>query len=129
MHWAFFSRYSSGGCPPCKIRSRHPRELKLTRLIAYVMFYKICKFESSVITNDVIRTSFPKTMAKFGPPRNQTNHISFVDESYPKMYFLLSLNHCVKSYGHFCQILAFLRCPLTKYGHATWPTKQISKIF
>ena len=34
-----------------------------------------------------------------------------------------------KSYGHFGQILAFLRFPLTKYGRATWPKKQISKIF
>ena len=30
------------------------------------------------------------------------------------MYFLLKLSHCVKSYGHFCQILAF-----------TMPTHQI----
>ena len=38
-----------GGCfPPffCKIRSRHPRKLKFTGLIAFVMFYKICKFEN-----------------------------------------------------------------------------------
>ena len=27
-----------------------------------------------------------------------------VDESCSKMYFLLNLNHCVKSYGHLCQI-------------------------
>ena len=27
--------------PLCKIRSRHPRKLKFTVLIAYVMFYKI----------------------------------------------------------------------------------------
>ena len=32
-----------GGCfaPLCKIRSRHPIEVKLAGLIAYVMFYKI----------------------------------------------------------------------------------------
>ena len=68
------------GCflpPLCKIRSRHPRELKLTGLIAYIMFYKIYKFESSIVTNDVIRTSFPKTMVKFGPPGNQISYISF----------------------------------------------------
>ena len=40
--------------PLCKIRSRHPRKLKFTGLIAYVMFYKICKFESLTIINDVI---------------------------------------------------------------------------
>ena len=61
----------------CKIRSRHPRELKLTGLIAYIMFYMICKFESSTIINDVIMTSLPKTMAKLGPPGNKTNYISF----------------------------------------------------
>ena len=68
------------GCfpsPSVKLDSRHPRELKLTGLIAYIMFYKLRKFESSTITNDVIMTSFPKTMAKFGPPRNQTNYTSF----------------------------------------------------
>ena len=59
--------------------------------------------------NDVIMMSLPKTMEKqwgnFGPPRNQTYYIS-IDESYPKMYFLLNLSIYVKSCGHFCQILA-----------------------
>ena len=63
--------------PFCKIGYRHPRELKLSGLIAYIMFYKICIFESPTITNDVIMTSLPKTMAKFGHPRNQTKYISF----------------------------------------------------
>ena len=48
------------------IRSIHPRKLKLTELTAYIMLYEICKFESSKRTNDVIMTSLPKTMAKFG---------------------------------------------------------------
>ena len=58
-------------------------------------------------------TSLPKTMEKCGPPRNQTNYISFkgTDESYPKMYFLLNLSHYVKSYGHLCQILTFFTMP------------------
>ena len=51
--------------PLCKIRSGHPRKLKVTGLIAYIMFYKICKFESSTITNDDIMTSLPKTIEKF----------------------------------------------------------------
>ena len=54
-------------------------------------------------------TSLPKTMANFGPPRNQTNYIFHskgIYESYPKIYFF-NLSHYVKSYGHFCQILAF----------------------
>ena len=52
--------------PLRKIRSRHPRKLKLTGLIAYIKFYKLRKFESSTIINDVIMTSLPKTMGKFG---------------------------------------------------------------
>ena len=41
------------------------------------MFYKICKFENHIRKNDVIMMSLPKTIEKFGPPRNQTNYISF----------------------------------------------------
>ena len=52
--------------PLCKIRSRHPRKLKFTGLIAYVMFYKIRKFESLTMIDDVIMTSLPKTMGKCG---------------------------------------------------------------
>ena len=75
--------------PLCNIRSRHHRELKLTGLIAYIMFYKIYKFESSTVTNDVIMTSLPKTMAKFGPPQTKQiiYHSKGIDESYSKMYF------------------------------------------
>ena len=36
-------------------------------------------------------------------------HSEGIDESYPKMYFLLNLSHYVKRYGHLCQFLAFLR--------------------
>ena len=32
------------------------------------------------------------------------------------MCFLLNLNHCVKSYGHFCQILALFTMP----AHQIW---------
>ena len=58
QHWGMFSTAL------CKIRSRHPRKLKTLGLIAYIMFYKICKFKSSTMTNDLIMTSLPKTMAK-----------------------------------------------------------------
>ena len=54
-------------------------------------------------------------------------HSKGIDDSYPKMYFLLNFSHYVKSCGHFCQILDFLWCPLTKYGHVMWPKKQMSK--
>ena len=79
----------------CEIRSRHPRKLKLLRLIDYIMFYKIRKFESPTITDDVIMTSLPKTA---------------------KMCFLLNWSHRVKSYGHFCQILALSMIPT----HQIW---------
>ena len=57
-------------------------------------------------------------MAKFGPPQNQINYrpLKGIDESYPKIYFLLNLSHYVKSYGHFCQILAFFTMP----AHQIW---------
>ena len=56
--------------------------------------------------------SLPKTvetMGKCGPPRNQKiiHQSKGIDESYPKMYFLLNLSHYVESCGHFPQILAF----------------------
>ena len=43
-------------------------------------------------------------------------HSKGIDESYPKMCFLLNLSHCVKSYGHFCQILALFTMP----AHQIW---------
>ena len=113
----FFLPVQYWGCvfhPLWKIRSKHPRELKLTGLIAYIMFYKICKFESSTIRNDVI------TKTRQNSDIHETKQIIYqlkdIDKSYPKMYFLLNLSHYVKSYGHFCQILAFLRYP----AHQIW---------
>ena len=54
----FLSRCSTGGgvfsTPLSKTRFRHPRKLKFAGLIAYIMFYKICKFEILTIINDVI---------------------------------------------------------------------------
>ena len=44
-------------------------------------------------------------------------HSKGIDESYPKMYFLLNLSHYVKSYGHLFQILAFFMMP----GLQIWP--------
>ena len=82
------------------------------------MFYKICKFESSTITNDVIMTSSPKTMAKFGPLQNKPNYVLF--ETY---WWELSINVLFIEFGPtcqtlwaFCQILAFLTMP----AHQIW---------
>ena len=102
----FFSQYSTGGVfhppppPLCKIRSKHPRELKLTGLIAYIMFYEICKFESSSIINDVIVTKLPKQWQNSDLRETEQiiYHSKGIDESYLKMYFLLNLSHCVKRY-------------------------------
>ena len=44
-------------------------------------------------------------------------HSKGIDESYPKMYFLLNLSHYVKRYGHLCQILAFITMPAPQI----WP--------
>ena len=42
-------------------------------------------------------------------------HSKGIDESYPKMYFLFNLSHYVKSYGHFCQILAFFNDDISPF--------------
>ena len=57
-------------------------------------------------------TSLPKTI-KCGPLRTKQiiYHSKGIDESYPKMYFVLNLSHYVKRYGHLCQILAFFTMP------------------
>ena len=44
------------------------------------------------------------------------HHSKGLDESYPKMQVLSNLSNFVKSYGHLCEILAFLAQALTKYG-------------
>ena len=69
-------------------------------------------------------TPLPKTMTKVGP--HETKQIRYhskgIDNSFPKVCFLLNLSHpkvcfllilshCVKSYGHFCQILAIFTMP------------------
>ena len=63
--------------------------------------------------------SLPKTMKKWGRPRNKWNYLYLskgLDESYPKMQFLSNLSNFLKSYGHLSEILAFLPQALTKYG-------------
>ena len=104
--------------PLCKTRFRHPRELKLTVLIASVMFYKICKFECSAITNDVIMTSLPKQWqnADLLEIKQTIYHSKGIDESYPKMYLSLNLSHFVKSCEHFSQILVIFTMP----AHKIW---------
>ena len=97
------------------------------------MFYKICKFRSSTKTNDVKVTSLPKDQQNsyLRETKQIIYHSKGIDESYPKMYFYWIWANMGKFMGIFRQILAFLWCQLTKYGHVTWPTwskKKISKI-
>ena len=113
-----------------KTCQRQPTELKPGKLIAHSKFHKICKFEKHVTRNDVIMTSLPKQWKN--ADLRETKQIIYnskgIDESYPKTYFLLNLSHYVKSYGHLLSNFGiFLQCPLSKYGHVTWPKKQIWK--
>ena len=64
-------------------------------------------------------TSLPTTMknADLRETKQIIYHSKGIDESYPKMYFLLNLSHHVKSYGHLCQILVFLTMPALQI----WP--------
>ena len=51
-------------------------------------------------------TSLHKRIAKFGRENKQIIHYSKdIDKSYPIIYFLLNLSHCVNPYGIFCHIL------------------------
>ena len=43
-------------------------------------------------------------------------YLKGIDKSYPKIYFLLNLSHSVKSYGHFCHILALFKMSI----HQIW---------
>ena len=46
-----------------------------------------------------------------GETRQIIYHSKAIDKRCPKIYFLLNLSHCVKRYGHFCQILALFTMP------------------
>ena len=51
--------------------------MKLCTVIVLLKPYQNTKRNFQNMTYDVTMTSLLKTMAKFGPPRNQTNYISF----------------------------------------------------
>ena len=55
-----------------------------------------------------------KNNGKIGPPRNQTLYIFWKVQlkSYPKMYFLLNLSHCVKIMGIYVKFWFVLPCLL-----------------
>ena len=108
-----------------------PIELKLGNLIVHSKFNKICRFENHVTRNDVIMISLPKTIEKCGPRRNQTNYVSF-----ERYWWELSKNVLFNEWvtmskvmGIYVKFWHFLWCPLSKYGHVTWPKEQILKTF
>ena len=51
--------------------------MKLCTVIVLLKTYQNTKRNFQKMTYDVTMTSLLKTMAKFGPPRNQTKYISF----------------------------------------------------
>ena len=51
--------------------------MKLCTVIVLLKVYQNTKKMFKNMTYDVTMTSLLKTMAKFGPPRNQANYISF----------------------------------------------------
>ena len=69
---------------------RQPTELKLGELIVHLMFHKICKFETQVKGNQVIRTLLPKTIEKqwgnvdLRETKQIIYHWKGTNESYPK---------------------------------------------
>ena len=93
-HYCVFSEFVYKTC------QRQPTELKLGKLISLSKFHKIWKFENHVTRNDVIMTSLPKTMEKCGPPRNQTNYISF-----ERYWWELSKNVPFIEFESLCQTL------------------------
>ena len=93
-----------------KTCQRQPTELKRGKLIVHSKFHKICNFKNHVTRNDVIIMSLPKQWKQWGyADLHETKQIIYqmkgIDESYPKMYFLLNLTNYVKSCGHFCEIV------------------------
>ena len=72
--------------------------------------YEIFKVESHVTRNDVIMTSLPRTMKNNEEMLTsaEPNKIYIVGKilmrAIQKCNFFVNLSHCVKSYGHLCQI-------------------------
>ena len=114
-----------------KTCQRQPIELKLGKLIVHSKFHKICKFENHVTRNDVIMTLSPITMENVDlrETKQIIYHSKGIDESYPKCTFYWIWVTMSKVMGIYVKFWHFLRCPLSKYGHVTWPKKQILKKF
>ena len=105
-----------------KTCQRQSTELKLSKLIVDSKFHKICKFENHVTRNDVIMMSLPKTMEKQwgNADLRETKQIIYqskgIDESYPKMNFLLNLNYYVKVVGILVKFWHYFAIP----AHQIW---------
>ena len=105
----------------------------LTGLIAYIIFYKICKFGNLPMRNDVIMTSLPKNNGKIrtsAKPNKLYIIRKVLMRAMQKCTFLLNLSHYVKRYGHFCQILAFFYdAPSSNMVMPHDPRNKFRKIF
>ena len=89
---------------------------------------QICKFENHVTRNDIIMTSLPKTMEKCGLKPNKLYIIrNVLMRTVQKCTFYWIWATMSKVMGIYVNFWHFLQCPLSKYGHVTWPKKQISK--
>ena len=108
-----------------------PTELKLGKLIAHVKFHKICKFENHVTRNDVIMTSLPKQWKVRTSAKPNKLYIirKVLMRAIQKCTFYWNWVTMSKVMGIYVKFWHFLRCPLSKYGHVTWPKKQISEKF
>ena len=99
-----------------KTCQRQLTELNLGERIVHSTFHKICKFENHVTRNDVIMTSLLKQWknADLRETKQIIYHSKGIDESYPKMYFLLNLSDYVKSVWAFMSNFGIFynTCPL-----------------
>ena len=133
QHWDlwFYLMMTSSLCfceSVCKTCQRQPTELKLGKRSFKVPqnMQNWKPYDKKWRHNDIITKNNGETRTSVKPNKLYIIR-NVLMRVIQKCTFYWIWGHYVKSYGHLCQILAFLRCPLSKYGHVTWPKKQISK--
>ena len=89
------------------------------------MFYEICKFECSTITNDVIMTSLPKQWqnSELRETKQIRYHLKGIDESLSKNVPFTEYEPLCQRLWAFCQILAFFMMP----AHQIWSCHVIQE--
>ena len=86
------------------------RDLKLGGVIVYTEFQKIGDFKYQQL-----EMTYKQIIYMY--------HSKGIDESCPKMYFLLNLSYYVKRFGHFSQNMAFFTMPT----HQIWSCHVIQE--